>query len=94
MLYTAYTVGTVYTIQTALLCLNSRMYAYILLGKVRTNQPTCSSASARHAGDQDHWDHGSAAPAWSGAKIKRAGGMAVVVRRSVGNLSMVKKICL
>ena len=49
------------------------MYAYILLGKVRTKQLTCSSASARHAGDQDHWDHGSAAPAWSGPNIKWEG---------------------
>ena len=32
-LYTAY---TVYTAQIALLCLNSSMYAYILLEKVRT----------------------------------------------------------
>ena len=39
-LYTAYTVtllNTVYTIQTALHCLNTSMFAYIqLLGKVRT----------------------------------------------------------
>ena len=84
-LYTAYTVDMVstvdivYTIQIALHCLKSSIHAYILFGKVRTNRPTCSSASAHHAGDQDHWGHGSAAPAWSAANIKWDwGGMVVV----------------
>ena len=47
-LYTAYTVFTVYAIQTALYCLNCNLYAYvcILLGKVNARTKRLEWADA------------------------------------------------
>ena len=58
MLYTAYTVYTVYavyTVQTALHCLNSSMYAYILLGKVRTLVDSIRTLLSQMLGDRVKW---------------------------------------
>ena len=51
MLHTAYTVDAVHTVQTALHCLNSSMYAYILLGKVRTQLEWADGLLIKRLGD-------------------------------------------